>query len=114
MKETSQIYKNILIELIDKEIKELQNHNFTFHSEREISYNTSAKPTAFHWYTHGQFYYDNIIQKKIVVSENEARYNREVLTAEDVKEYKYVNERIEILKDMKKFLEGNRICLEEL
>lgn len=52
MKEMSSFYKNILIQMIDKEIEELQNHEFTFHSEREISHTIPNRTTVFDWFTH--------------------------------------------------------------
>lgn len=113
MKEMNLFTKNILIELINKEIEELQNHEFTFHSEREISHSIPNRSTVFDWFTHGQFYCNNITER-IIVSEEEARYNREAGNPMEMREAEYIYKRIELLKDIKKLLEGNKICLEEL
>lgn len=114
MKEMNSFYKNILIQMIDKEIEELQNHEFTFYTEREVHHTIPNRTTVFDWFTHGQFRSNIRPYQRVVVSEDEARFNREVANPMEMREAEDIYKRIELLKDIKKLLEVNRICLEEL
>lgn len=112
MEEMTPFVKNIIIGLVDKEIKELENHEFTFHCEHEISTIKARRTTPFDWYTHGVFY--NSFYTHEIVSEEEARFNREVLNPMEIRDARDVYERLEILKEIKKLLEEKKVCLEEL